>query len=389
MTRFMFSMVMFVVPVLLGTSAAAKESEAGAVYVMTNAAGGNEVIAYSRAEDGRLTLVERVATGGLGGGAAPPIQPIDPLGAQAPLILSEDGRWLIAANPGSDELSVFRVCAHGLELTQIVPSGGAFPASLTLRHRLLYVLNSGGEGNITGFILGNNGRLTPLAGSTRSLNASGSNPPFFLVSPAQVGFSPGGDFLAVTVKGTNLIHVFPVDSTGLPAAAPTTTMSSGSTPFGFLFDRRGHLIVTEVFGRASVGTPSAGAVSSYEVQTDGSLRRLSVSVENHQTATCWAASTRNGQYIYFTNNGSGTLSAYRVDAFGQLSLLDASGISATTGLNPVDIAVSRDNRFVYALNTGSGTVSMYRIDPSSGQLTSLGEVSGLPILGGAVGITAR
>ena len=112
-------------------------------------------------------------------------------------------RFLLAVNAGSDEISVFRVKKNRLILVDKINSGGDFPVSLTLHRDLLYVLNSGGEGNITGFKLGKHGHLTPIRGSTRVLDtADVSDLPFFLVSPAQVGFSPSGDFLVVTVKGT-------------------------------------------------------------------------------------------------------------------------------------------------------------------------------------------
>lgn len=358
----------------------------GAVYAMTDSNGpeGNEIVVFDRATDGTLTFNRVVATGGLGVGDT--TEPVDALGSQAPLILSADQRWLIAVNAGSDEISVFRVLAGGLELVDKVHSGGQFPASLTLYWDLLYVLNAGGEGNITGFTLGHDGHLTPLAGSTRSLDVGGDNPPFFLVSPAQVGFDPHGDFLVVTIKGTNEIRVFPVDASGLPSAQPVTTMSHGSTPFGFDFDERGRLIVAEPFGNASPGVPNASAASSYAIRADGSLELLSASVENGQTASCWLVS--NGRYAYTTNNATDNVSGYRIDQNGRLSLLDPSGVAALAGHAPVDAAFTPNGRFLYNVNAGAGTVSGYRVNPD-GSLTALGEVSGLPADDGAVGIVAR
>jgi 6-phosphogluconolactonase len=63
-----------------------------------------------------------------------------------------------------------------------VSSGGDFPVSLRVHQPLLYVINSGGDGNITGFTFGHTGHLTPLTGSIRWLNAGGMNPPNFLNS---------------------------------------------------------------------------------------------------------------------------------------------------------------------------------------------------------------
>jgi len=363
----------------------AVHAQAGAVYAMTNALDGNEIAVYDRAADGTLTLQGYVPTGGLGVGNT--TEPVDALGSQGPLVLSADLRWLFAVNAGSDEISVFRVQAGGLTLVDKVPSGGLFPASLTVHRQLLYVLNSGGDGNLTGFTIDHDGRLSPLPGSTRSLGAGGTNPPFFLVSPAQVAFDPKGDVLVATVKGSNRILVYSVGADGLPSAAPVTTLSHGNAPFGFAFDERGRLLVAEPFGNAAVGTPNASAVSSYEIEDDGSLRLLSASVENGQTATCWLGINRSRRFAYTTNNASGTISGYRIGADGGLTLLDA-GVSALSGEAPVDLAFSPDGRFLYNVNAGSGTVSAHRVNPD-GSLTELGEVGGLPADDGAVGIAAR
>lgn len=306
---------------------------------------------------------------------------------------------MFAVNAGSNEISVFRVRHNRLKLVYKVDSGGDFPSSLTQHGRLLYVLNSGGEGNITGFTVGHNGHLTPLAGSTRSLNTGGVNPPFFLVSPAQIQFDPSGDMLVVTVKepgdnvpgnGPGEIRVFPLDDYGLPKE-PVTTIAAGTTPFGFTFDRRGHLLVVEAFGREAVGTPFAGAVSSYDIGADGSSEEISASVGNFQTATCWIVSGMRfgSRFAYATNNASATISGYRIRRDGRLKLLDADGVTAVTNGGPVDLAVTPNGRFLYNVNAGTGTVCMYRINKKSGRLTSLGEVGGLPVDDGAVGIAVR
>lgn len=361
----------------------------GAVYAMTNAADGNEILIFDRGADGMLSFRDSVSTDGYGSGGDPPIEPVDALGAQSPLILSHDRRWLIAVNAGSDEISVFRVMNNHLMLVNKVSSGGLFPVSLSLHKQILYVLNSGGDGNITGFKLGNNGHLTPISGSTRALNAGGSNPPFFLVSPAQVGFDQSGNFLVVTIKGTNKILVYSMNDEGVPSAAPMINASHGSTPFGFVFDNHNHLIVVEPFGESAVGTPNASAVTSYDINLDATLSLISASVPDFQTATCWIALTPNGKFAYVTNNASNTVSGFGVDGIGKLNLLTADGVSALTGMSPVDIAITDNGRFAYAVNAGGGTISMFVIDPGSGHLTSLGEIGGLLVHNGAVGIVAR
>ena len=387
----MFHKIITIMVAFLGLTlnVSAMVGNAGAVYTMTNAAGGNEIVIYNRANDGRLTLAGQVATGGLGSGGEPPLEPVDALGAQNPLILSKNKRFLLAVNAGSDEISVFRVKKDRLVLVNKVDSGGDFPVSLTLHRNVLYVLNSGGGANITGFKLGRHGRLTPIPGSTRSLDAGGMSPPFFLVSPAQVGFSPWGDFLVVTIKRTIEIRVYLVDADGRPSSQPEITTSNGTTPFSFVFSRRGDLIVVEAFGTGMVGEGNAGAVSSYDIAPDGSLEVVSGSVSNFQTATCWIAANPSGRFVYATNNASNTISGYRLDRSGRLSLLDADGVTALTGGAPVDLAITPNGRFLYNVNAFDGTVSAFKVNKVDGSLTSLGEVGGLPADDGAVGIAAR
>jgi hypothetical protein len=79
-------------------------------------------------------------------------------------------------------VSLFAIKPGGLELVETVASGGSRPISVTIRDRLLYVLDAGRAGSITGFTIDRDG-LTPIPGSTRSLGVGAS---------AQVALSPTG-----------------------------------------------------------------------------------------------------------------------------------------------------------------------------------------------------
>jgi 6-phosphogluconolactonase (cycloisomerase 2 family) len=338
----------------------------GAVYALTNAASGNAVAVFDRRADGSISYTASVPTGGLGTGSG--------LGSQGAVALSEDGRWLFAVNAGSNDISSFAVTSKGLALRDRASSGGAFPISLTSHNGLLYVLNAGGVNNITGFTVRTDGRLWPIANSTRSLSGSS-------VGPAQVSFSPNGDLLVVTEKATNRIDTFVVGSDGL-TTGPTVFDSSGMTPFGFGFGLHDTLIVSEAFG----GTATASAVSSYHFGVDGGLSAVTPSAATHQTAACWIAITNNGKYAYTTNAGSATVSGYAIGQAGDLSLLDASGVTDTTGAGPADIAFSGNSRYLYVRNGGAATISAYRVE-ADGSLTSLGWAGGLPA--GSAGLAAR
>jgi DNA-binding beta-propeller fold protein YncE len=122
------------------------------------------------------------------------------------LQLSTDNRWLFVTNAGSNTISVFEVGNNGLTLTDIVPTGDGsqgqrFPNSVTQHESMVYVLHAADEGSITGFRLNDEGRLSPIPGSTRTLNANQEDfPPDPLFNPAQVSFTPKGNQLVVTIK---------------------------------------------------------------------------------------------------------------------------------------------------------------------------------------------
>jgi 6-phosphogluconolactonase (cycloisomerase 2 family)/predicted small secreted protein len=347
------------------TVAAASQSSTGAVYLMTNAAGPNEVVILRRAANGALTAADPVATGGAGTGAG--------LGNQGALALTGDGRWLLVVNPGSDDVSLFRVGPHGIELTDVAPSGGDQPISVTVHGSVAYVVHAGSPNGISGLRI-SGGSLQPIAGSTRPLSGD-------QVGPAQIGFTPHGDVLVVTEKGTNMITTFTVGSDGV-ASAPTSYPAAGQTPFGFAFDAQGTLIVSEAFG----GMPDASTVTSYDV-SGGVVEVLDGPVALTETAACWIAISPNGRFAYSTNTGSGTVSGLAIGAKGSLELLDADGVTGVTGMGsgPLDAAFARGGRFLYVLSSGLAEVSAFRVG-AHGDLTPLGNT---PVPAGANGMAVR
>ena len=144
----------FLLPLVAGfTSPVAADDDnddaSGAVYTITNAASGNEVVVFRRSANGSLSMMKTYPTDGLGSGAG--------LGSQGAIALSQNGRWLFVVNAGSNDVSVFAVKGRQLELMGVFDSGGEMPISLTVHDRLFYVLNAGGSGNISGFRIRENG----------------------------------------------------------------------------------------------------------------------------------------------------------------------------------------------------------------------------------------
>jgi len=183
----------------------------------------------------------------------------------------------------------------------------------------------------------------------------------------------------VTEKATNQITTYQVWGNGL-ASEPAPHPSSGQTPFGFAFAGRRLMIVSEAFG----GATDASAASSYHLSRNGQLRVVSPSVATTETAACWVIVTTNGRYAYTTNTGSNSITGYQIFG-GQLTRLDADGVTGNTDGGPIDMAIS-SNRFLYSLNAGGHSLSGFLIR-QDGSLEALGSTAGLPA--GANGLAAR
>jgi 6-phosphogluconolactonase len=348
-----------------GAMAAASEDadddETKAVYALTNSPAGNAVVVYSRQGDGSLTPAGTVSTGGNGNGAG--------LGSQDAVIVSDNGRLLFAVNAGSDSVSAFRIREHSIELVDTAPSGGSTPTSVAFHDGLLYVLNAGTPNNISGLRVSQGGELSPIAGSTRPLSGDST-------APAQVGFSDHGEVVIVSERATNRLVTYTVDGSGL-LSAPIVHASAGPTPFGFAVTKRDTLFVSE----AGAG----GGASSYRIGEDGALDSVSSNVMTGQRAACWAVVTKNGRFGYVTNAGTGNISGFAIGLNGESTLLNADGVTAVTGGNPTDAALSHDSRFLYVRVSALSQIAIYRI-ASDGSLQALAPLTGTPA--GLAGLAA-
>jgi 6-phosphogluconolactonase len=382
----------------LGNNAVAEDNgaantvEGGAVYVLTNLIQGNTVVAYHRSADGTLTRVEEVATGGRGSGPGqlPPGfgngPGPNPLDSQDGLVLTEDGRYLLAVNSRSNDVSVFAVNQNGLRLVDRVSSGGNFPVSIAHHRGLIYVLNEGespdeffgGVPNMTGFILDNAGKMHPIPHSTRITGTPDSG-------PSEAAITPDGRYLIVTEMFTNLIKVFEAEEGGLMKER-TTTAANNPTPLAVDFGHHNLVAITEGndIGHR-VGSPKGATISTYRMGKDGGLEPISRAVKVNKTGTCWVRFSPNGRFAFTGDTGSGSVSTFAVSREGELTLLGSADTGGLASV-PIDLSVTPDGKFLYVLASFAGQVKGFRIE-HNGSLTPIGSAGGLPIT--IQGIVAR
>jgi 6-phosphogluconolactonase len=343
-----------------------------AVFVMTNNADANEVIAFERTPYGTLGSSHKYDTGGRGSGGT-----VDPLASQGSLTLTEDGNALLAVNAGSGTLSVFRVLGPRLLLTDRVPTGGSEPNAVAQKGSLVYVLNTAGSSSVVGFRF-HDGRLTRIPDSLHFLSGNG-------VNSASLAFSADGHYLAVTERATNNLDLFRVQPDG-QLSAITVTPSVGPGAFSVTFAPNGAAIVSET----GAGGPNSSAISSYSIGFGNKLVPISASVPTLGAANCWNVVTPDGRFVYASNAGTSSISGFSIRSNGELVPLP----STVVGVNPpgstnLDIAVSADGGYLYSLNGRAGSIGMFRIEASDGSLTNLGTLAGLPAGAGLNGIAAN
>jgi 6-phosphogluconolactonase len=351
---------------LIGSTTGAYAAAPGAtvvghVYVNNNSAGQNSVAGFDRHADGTLTAItgSPFADGGTGTGA--------PVGSAGAIQFSADGRYVLAVDAASNEISVLRVKHDGsLDLVETDSSNGTTPVSLAVSGDLVYVANLGNQGgsNYTGFTLNAGGHLRAIADSTYALPDN--------ALPGHVLFSGDGRHLVGTRVGPNagpsFIDSFSVGSDGRLTAAPGSPFAAQRIgPFGSAFrpTNPDQLFVSNAHDGAL-----AGSVSAYDVAADGTLTAIGSSpFADNQTAPCWVAVSNDGNDLFAINTGSGSISSYAIATDGTLSLLGSVPFNAATGLRPFDAQVDPSGDFLYVVDAGAAKVSVFAVD--GGTLTEL------------------
>jgi 6-phosphogluconolactonase (cycloisomerase 2 family) len=339
-------------------SASAASDVVGHLYVNDNTAGANTIAAFDRHADGSLTPLQGspFASGGAGTGAG--------IGSQGALQVTRDGKYLLAVDAGSNQISVLRINSDG-ELRPVgdgpVSSDGSKPVSIAVHGNLVYVANAGNGGsNYTGFTLNPGGHLRPLAGSTVPL-PDGS-------SPGDVLFTGDGTKLVGNRVGTSLIDSFTVGTDGLlTAAAASPFAAQGLGPFGSEF-RPTDPTQLFVSNAHNVGA-GTGTISAFSDAADGTLTSIGSSpFPDFQTAPCWVEISHDGQILFTVNTASNSISRFAIAADGTLSLLGSTPI-ATAHAGAEDARLGPNGRTLWVVDTAARAVSAFGVD--GGNLTDL------------------
>lgn len=332
----------------------------GHVYVNDNTAGANTIAGYDRQPNGALTPIpgSPFATGGAGAGHAN--------ASQGSLEMSSDGRFLLAVDAGSGQISVLRIMADGsLKVADVVSSGGGNPVSIAVHDSLVFVANADPTSpNYAGFRLNSGGHLTPIPNSTVSLPAGSQ--------PGDVLFNRPGSKLVGTRVASSLIDSFVVAPDGKLTPAPRSPFSTQTGFFGPLGSEfsptKPDLLFVSNAHTASGAPAFPGSVSVFS-DASGVLSAVGGSpFFNDGTASCWVEIGNDGRFLYVVNTGSSTVSIYSIADDGTPSF---NGSTSIGGAGAEDARLAPDGQSLWIVEGGADTIAAFSVG-SDGALTLLG-----------------
>ncbi len=348
-------------------SPAGLNAQGNFVYTNDDVLGPNTVSAFSVAANGTLTLLSGspFATGGSGSGGG--------LFASNRVATDAAGKFLFASNVGSSNVSVFTIDAGTGALSLVAGSpfatgGSAGSNSLSLAvtpDGKFLIAGNWGSSNLTVFSIAGSGALAPITGS-----------PFHALSgPAGIKVSPNGKFLAVGENATNVdqVEMFSIAADGTLSSFGAFAGGGGNTLAGVDMDCAGNFLYG---GEAnSTGT----IVDGYSVASNGTLTTLTGSpfIPGVGVNSNVVLLSPDDKTLFVSNQSSKTITVFGLGANGGLSLVAGSPFAMNAASFPAGMATSQDGSFLYVANFNN-KVSVFSVS-STGVLT---EVTGSPFATG-------
>ena len=370
------------------------------IYLETNDAAGNAVLAYVQKPDSTITALPGSPFSTGGKGLANPTQGLGPDDADNEVVITPDNKFLLAVNAGSRSIAVFRIEKDG-NLTAVngspFNSGGPNPESITIDGNYVYIVNkgtndpeaSGNEPNYTVMKIDGNGALSAVDNSTIKAIA-GSSPSQALLSNNH-HFLFGTDFLGfmlTPVQGSLRSFIIGSDHKLTVASAPIIIPGKGGA-LGLWQHPSADILY--------VGFPLQGKVSVYNIDANTGALHLSTTVDAGPAA-CWLRSSKDGKYLYALNSGENTISIFNTSnpgsptGLGKFTLKNsgpvymAMGLSFTTS-EDFSFEFSRDGKYCYVISQytnadfslGNYNLLHVLVVGTDGLLTEPGEPLQLPV----------
>ena len=327
-----------------------------AVYVQTNDATKNGVLAFERRSGGKLAPLGQFATGGRGTGEA------GTLPSQSSIVLSDDGRRLLVVNAAAMSCRCLRSrttgCASVIASRRVDPDR---PASRSAATSSTCSTTAPRISRVSG--------STTASSSSWTLGSATERPgPNPLESPSAATAAPRRDRARHRLDQ----HVRHRRGRLRRGANDDQVVGQDAIRVGFTAD--GATIVTEAFG----GTVGAAAASSYSITDPGKLAPVSGSVADTPQRGVLGGSHQRRPLRLRNQLRRRTISSYTIASDGVLQLRDAVAGSTRLGKKGSrDEAITRDGSYLYAIDADAQKLFGWTVQ-SNGTLVLIGAFEGVP-----------
>ncbi len=391
-----------------GQKKAKTMKKANYIYVATNDKHENSVIAFKHTKN-KIEEIGEFGTQGKGTGnieifdwgydtTHPLKDGIDPLISAYSVYKTNDNKFLLIVNPGDGSLTSFKIQENGkLSFASNVKAGEIHPLSIAVHDNMVYVASTGSTapptppftGNLKGFFIGKDGKLSAIENSMRDLKAR----------PSCTMFTSDGKFLAVNELVTGLTKVYAVDKkTGQLSKDPVSKAQSPNNgtngrwlaiPVGFdivtfndyyvlyaaearFLNNKGMLREeANVVPQSPKYSWQTGSTTAYKIDKNGIISVLSPDVltgtnaEGGEIANCWIEVSPDKKHLWAANALSSSYSLYNIDNSGAIKLDKRAAFKVTDeGLFFGDLIHSTDGKYLYQLIGNQGAIYVFKILPN-------------------------
>ncbi|QRV73967.1 lactonase, 7-bladed beta-propeller [Ceratobasidium sp. AG-Ba] len=332
---------------------------AGAAYLMTNEASGNNILVNAIDSSGRLSFSHAVYTGGKGG-HADNNNTSDGLVSQDSVKVGKN--MLFAVNAGSNTVTMFKINHWNPSQIRMVGkpvySGGDFPVSVAFSDKTgeVCVLNGGRVNGVQCYQTDMTKGLVPIPNTIRHLGVNQTTPPSG--PPGTVSdllFSSNGEELYVSVKGTpptpGFIATYKVNkSDGSLSDEPvkTTPATGGGLPFSMtLLPHTNAVLATD---------PAAGfAIFDF---ARGSPANSTIHPIKNQGATCWSSLSRKTGNLYLTDAGTSIVTEVYVSPSLNASIIKQYPLGPESVTIDSAVGSIKGNDFLYVLSANATSIDV-------------------------------
>lgn len=183
----------------------------------------------------------------------------------------------------------------------------------------------------------------------------------------------GGRFLYVANLGSNAtdaatISMFTIDhTTGLLTPTSPAMVPTGFFPQGITVDPAGKFVYTANSDDNTVSMFTVNQSNGILTATSPASTFVPSTPNSAYSSPDFVSTSPSGQYLYVTDQDSGAISSFAIDA--TTGLLTATNPAVTSaGIDPWQVVFDPTGKFAYVPDRGFDNVWMYTVDQATGAL---------------------